>query len=128
MDPLSSLHFAVSPELRAARTLKSGEGAAPRAIPAAELEKLAGSSGTAATGTTAPPSSSFESTLGNLVSEVNGKQVAANQAVAGMMSGQNVSLNQAMIAMQEANLSFQLMIEVRNKLLDSYQELMRMQV
>ncbi len=33
-----------------------------------------------------------------------------------------------MISMQEANVSFQLMVEVRNKLLDSYQELMRMQV
>jgi len=33
-----------------------------------------------------------------------------------------------MIAMQEANVSFQLMVEVRNKLLESYQELMRMQI
>jgi flagellar hook-basal body complex protein FliE len=45
-----------------------------------------------------------------------------------LLSGQNVSLHQAMISMQEANVSFQLMVEVRNKLLDSYQELMRMQV
>jgi flagellar hook-basal body complex protein FliE len=33
-----------------------------------------------------------------------------------------------MIAMEEANVSFQLMVEVRNKLLESYQELMRMQI
>jgi flagellar hook-basal body complex protein FliE len=33
-----------------------------------------------------------------------------------------------MIAMEEANVSFQLMVEVRNHLLDSYQEIMRMQV
>jgi flagellar hook-basal body complex protein FliE len=33
-----------------------------------------------------------------------------------------------MIAMQEASVSFQLMVEVRNKLLESYQELMKMQV
>ena len=33
-----------------------------------------------------------------------------------------------MVAMEEANVSFQLMVEVRNRLLDSYQELMRMQV
>ena len=37
-------------------------------------------------------------------------------------------LHQAMIAMEEANVSLQLMVEVRNKLLESYQELMRMQV
>jgi flagellar hook-basal body complex protein FliE len=33
-----------------------------------------------------------------------------------------------MISMEEASVSFQLMVEVRNKLLDSYQELMRMQI
>ena len=33
-----------------------------------------------------------------------------------------------MISMEEANVSFQMMVEVRNKLLDSYQELMRMQI
>jgi len=46
----------------------------------------------------------------------------------GLMSGKNVSLHQVMISMEEANISFQMMVEVRNKLLDSYQELMRMQV
>ena len=35
---------------------------------------------------------------------------------------------QTMVAMEEASISFQLMVEVRNKLLESYQELMRMQV
>jgi flagellar hook-basal body complex protein FliE len=45
-----------------------------------------------------------------------------------LQSGQNVSLHQTMIAMEEANVSFQLMVEVRNKLVDSYQEIMRMQI
>jgi flagellar hook-basal body complex protein FliE len=45
-----------------------------------------------------------------------------------MLSGQNVPLHQVMIASEEASVSFQLMLEVRNKLLDGYQELMRMQV
>jgi flagellar hook-basal body complex protein FliE len=63
-----------------------------------------------------------------MVNEVGAKQAAAGDAVNGVLSGQNVSLHQAMIAMQEANVSFQLMVEVRNKLLESYQELMRMQI
>jgi flagellar hook-basal body complex protein FliE len=71
---------------------------------------------------------SFESALGQMVGQVGGKQAVAGEAVAGLMSGQGVSLHQAMIAMEEANVSLQLMIEVRNKLLESYQELMRMQV
>ncbi len=49
-------------------------------------------------------------------------------AVSGLLSGKNVSLHQTMISMEEANVSFQIMVEVRNRLLDSYQELMRMQV
>jgi flagellar hook-basal body complex protein FliE len=71
---------------------------------------------------------SFGSILGNLISDVNQKQNAANAAVDGLQSGTGVPLHQAVIAMEEANVSFQLMVEVRNKLLDSYQELMRMQI
>ena len=58
--------------------------------------------------------------LGKMVAEVNGKQVAAGNAVNNLQAGNNVSLHQAVIAMEEANVSFQLMLEVRNKLLDSY--------
>jgi len=75
-----------------------------------------------------PAGDSFGSVLGKLVSDVNQKQTAANAAVDGLQSGSGVPLHQAVIAMEEANVSFQLMVEVRNKLLDSYQELMRMQI
>jgi len=76
----------------------------------------------------AQPAGDFANMLGSMVQEVNARQAVASDAVAGLQSGQNTSLHQAVIAMEEANLSFQLMVEVRNKLLDSYQELMRMQV
>ena len=59
---------------------------------------------------------------------MSGKQAAAGAAVNGLLNGQNVSLHQTMIAMEEASISFQLMVEVRNKMLESYQELMRMQI
>ena len=71
---------------------------------------------------------SFADVLGRMVEEVNAKQNVASETVNSLQSGQNVPLHQAVIAMQEANLSFQMMVEVRNKLLDSYQELMRMQI
>ena len=71
---------------------------------------------------------SFQDLFGNLVSEVSNKQAAAGEMVNGLMSGKNVSLHQAMISMEEASISFQFMVEVRNKLLESYQELMRMQI
>ena len=75
-----------------------------------------------------PASDSFANVLGRMVEEVSGKQAAASQAVSALQGGQNVPLHEAVIAMEEANVSFQLMVEVRNKLLDAYQELMRMQI
>jgi flagellar hook-basal body complex protein FliE len=73
-------------------------------------------------------SSSFSSLLGKLVSEVNAQQQAAGQTVNALQSGANVPLPQAVISMEEASVSFQLMVQVRNKLLESYQEIMRMQM
>jgi flagellar hook-basal body complex protein FliE len=102
--------------------------ASPTSIPAAELRELdAGHAATSATGAR-PADSSFSSVLGQMVQDVNAKQNIATQSLQDLQSGQNVSLHQTMIAMEEANVSFQLMVEVRNHLLDSYQEIMRMQV
>ena len=76
-----------------------------------------------------PPSGdSFATMLGRMVSDVNAQQTNATQTVGALQGGQNVPLHQAVISMEEANVSFQLMVEVRNRLLESYQELMRMQV
>lgn len=73
-------------------------------------------------------SNSFSSLLGKMVSEVNAQQQVSAQSVSALQSGQNVPLHQAVISMEEASVSFQLMVEVRNRLLESYQEIMRMQV
>ena len=70
----------------------------------------------------------FGDLLNQFVGEVNDKQIASGQAVNDLLSGKDIPLHQAMIAMQEAGVAFQLMVEVRNKLLEGYQELMRMQV
>jgi flagellar hook-basal body complex protein FliE len=75
-----------------------------------------------------PPQKSFETVLGQLVQEVNQKQLAAGDTVHGLLSGEDIPLHRVMIATEEASISFQLMVEVRNKLLEAYQELMRMQV
>jgi flagellar hook-basal body complex protein FliE len=75
-----------------------------------------------------PTSDSFSSMLGQMVSDVNAQQNVSAQTVSALQSGQNVPLHQAVIAMQESNVSFQLMVEVRNRLMDAYQEVMRMQI
>jgi flagellar hook-basal body complex protein FliE len=79
-------------------------------------------------GSIKPTGDSFSTMLGNFVADVNAKQNVAADAVTRLQSGGDVSLHQAVISMEEANVSFQLMVEVRNKLLESYQELMRMQI
>ena len=76
----------------------------------------------------APSSDSFASMFGRMVSDVNAKQNAATEAVSALQSGQKIPLHQTVIAMEEASVSFQLMVEVRNRLLESYQEIMRMSV
>jgi flagellar hook-basal body complex protein FliE len=101
---------------------------APISIPTAELRELNAGT-TAGPGTAVQPAEgSFTSVLGQMVEGVNSKQTVANQTLQDLQTGQNVSLHQTMIAMEEASVSFQLMVEVRNRLLESYQEIMRMQV
>ena len=77
---------------------------------------------------TQPAGDSFASMLGKMVSDVSAEQNNALQSVRAVQGGQNVPLHQAVIGMEEANVSFQLMVEVRNRLLESYQEIMRMQI
>lgn len=70
----------------------------------------------------------FSNMLDQLVDDVNGKQVEAGETLRAVMTGEDVPLHHAMISMQEAGVAFRLMVEVRNKMLEAYQELMRMQV
>jgi len=104
------------------------DASAPANIPSAELSQLSTGDVGASNSATSPTGASFSSVLGGLVQDVNAKQDAAGQALRDLQTGQNVSLHQTMIANEEASVSFQLMVEVRNRLLDSYQELMRMSV
>lgn len=98
---------------------------APRTIPEYDLAKIAPSA-IQPGASSAPTAGNFEGTLGRLVADVANKNAVAREAVAGLTSG--TPLHQVMIASEESSVAFQLMVEVRNKLLESYQELMRMQV
>jgi flagellar hook-basal body complex protein FliE len=119
MNPIGSLNAAGAHDMRAQLL---GRVDLREAGGAKGLDEMGGASAVSG------PNSSFSSVLTQFVEGVNDKQVAAGESVRGLISGQDVSLHQAMIAMEEASVSFQLIVEVRNKLLESYQELMRMQV
>jgi flagellar hook-basal body complex protein FliE len=71
---------------------------------------------------------SFQDALGKFVTEVNSLQQNADVATQKLLSGELQDVHQVMMAMEEANTSFQLMMEMRNKILEAYREVMRMQV
>jgi flagellar hook-basal body complex protein FliE len=95
------------------------------ARPDAPLPKIALPS--AAPGTAAP-SQGFGPMLEGLVGLVQTKGADAQALTRKVLLGEADQLHQSVIAMQEASVAFTMMVEVRNKLVESYQELMRMQV
>jgi flagellar hook-basal body complex protein FliE len=76
----------------------------------------------------APSGDAFGKVFDQLVSTVESKQTQANAVTRNVLVGNQGQLHQSVIAMQEASVAFSLMVEVRNKVVDSYQELMRMPV
>lgn len=69
----------------------------------------------------------FGASLSRLVSTVEDSHAAANTAVNGMLTKQ-VDVHDAMIALQRADLTLQFGVQVRNKLVNAYHEIMRMPV
>lgn len=78
------------------------------------------------TGTNQVQPASFSQVFDQLIGSVDSKQGEAQALTRDVLLGKNDQLHQSMIAMQEASVAFQLMVEVRNKVVESYQELMRM--
>ncbi len=70
--------------------------------------------------------SGFDSVMNEAMNRVSQVRNDAEKAVNEMASGGDVT--NAILAIEKADMSFQLMVEVRNKLLRSYEEIMRMQV
>jgi flagellar hook-basal body complex protein FliE len=71
---------------------------------------------------------SFEDTLKGFLGDVNSMQNEADASIEKFVSGEIKDVHQVMAAVSEAKTSFNLMLEIRTKTLDAYQELMRMQV
>lgn len=116
----------------------------PEANPLQKLEEMTGAlaSGMNAPGVRGPglgaaaPSvgvggvmrAEFSNFLNKAVTEVEGKMRSAEVEKTKVLTGESNNLHQATIAASEAGIAFSLMVEVRNKLVESYQEIMRMQV
>jgi len=71
----------------------------------------------------------FGETLKAAVDKTNNLQQTAEQMTRDFVSGEsNADLHDVMISLQKANITFQSMVQVRNKLVTAYQEIMNMQV
>ncbi|HXX20324.1 MAG TPA: flagellar hook-basal body complex protein FliE [Candidatus Acidoferrum sp.] len=71
--------------------------------------------------------SEFLDTLRDAVNQVKDLQSQADTQVASMLNGDGQDVHSAMIAVEKANLAFELMVQVRNKIVSAYQEVSRMQ-
>ncbi len=71
---------------------------------------------------------SFRETLKEAIQDVNQLQVEASEATEAFLRGEITDLHDVTIAMEKARVSLELMLEVRNKLVEAYQEIMRMQM
>lgn len=91
------------------------------AIGAAGVQAPAGAAAPAVSG-------DFGAWFSQEVAQVNHSLARAEAGVQALAAGQSVSLHQVMINLEEAKLSFDLLAQIRNRVLESYQEVMRTQV
>lgn len=71
---------------------------------------------------------SFYDHLSDGLKSVNAAQVDADKMSTAVATGKSTNIQEAMMSMAQAQLSFNLMVQVRNKALEAYQEVMRMPV
>lgn len=74
-----------------------------------------------------PAAEGFSETLKEALEEVNELQNRSTEEIGQALEGDLKDVHSAMLALQKADLSFQLMLQVRNKLVQAYKDVMRMQ-
>ena len=89
-------------------------------------------SGPGSTAASASPSgaegSQFSDLLKQALQEVNDAQTSSEQEARNLMSGEATDMHTAILAVQKADVSFQMMMAVRSKLVDAYRAVMQMQM
>jgi flagellar hook-basal body complex protein FliE len=75
----------------------------------------------------ATPAAGFSKVLSSAMEQVNGLQSAAEAKVAGLIAGDGEDVHATAVAVERASLAFDLMLQVRNKVVSAYQEISRLQ-
>jgi flagellar hook-basal body complex protein FliE len=96
--------------------------------PVAQIANSGGESILSGEGKETSPAQSFEAVLGKALNEVNDLQQQSTELNAQLASGQLQYIHQATAMAEKASLALELTLQIRNKFLDAYQEIMRTQV
>jgi len=75
---------------------------------------------------TTPTDDSFGQIVGQAIEDVNQQMNASGKAVEALTTGSSKDIHGTMIAMEKASISFQLISQIRNKVIDAYNEVKRM--
>lgn len=70
----------------------------------------------------------FSEVISDAINDVNDKQIKADNNIESLIKGDDITMHEVMISMQESQLSMQLLIEVRNKMVEAYQEINKIQL
>ena len=70
----------------------------------------------------------FSEVINNAINEVNNSQVNADNKIEALIKGEDVTMHEVMLAVQESQMSMQLMLEVRNKIVEAYKEVNSVQL
>lgn len=97
-------------------------------IPTSSVLSNSSSIGSSGNASTTGGSVDFSSILKDKLGEVNDQQVSADDLTTQFIQGKDVDVHQVMLATSEAQMSLDMAVQVRNKIVEAYQELNKMQV
>ena len=107
--------------------LSSGAGLLNGLNAGAVSDGFLSDAGVVATGSGASTGVPFAGMLQSMVAQASALDQKASQAVTGLLNGSGVEVHDAMIATQKADMAFELALQVRNKAVGAYQQMMGMQ-
>jgi flagellar hook-basal body complex protein FliE len=99
-----------------------------RITPPVSVASLGAAAASPAAASPAASGESFLASLQDALGRLNETQAQADESVQALLTGRTTNIHETMIALQKADVSFQVMLQVRNKVVSAYEEIMRMQL
>jgi flagellar hook-basal body complex protein FliE len=93
-----------------------------------DQKSISGSSSQQGTSSTSGAQKSFADTLNEAINNVNELQKTSDKSMQNLATGRTDNVAEVMIAAEKADIALKLMVQVRNKIIDAYQDIMKMQV